>query len=137
MRVSSRGRRSRWSGAEGEPGMAPMIDVVFLLLIFFLVTIKVTDVLSRLDVLRARGIGIETIPLVHIDVWSDSYTMNKKPVGLEEMDRLLGKLADRGYRSGVVVTCSAESEHARLVSVLDLCEKAGLRDIALMSRDRG
>jgi biopolymer transport protein ExbD len=134
--MKARARGSRLRGLGDKPGMAPMIDVVFLLLIFFLVTIKVTDILSQLDVMRPCPGGGD-IPLVHIDVWSNGYTMNKRPVGLREMDSLLGQLVKRGYRRGVVVTCAADSEHSRLISVLDLCEKAGLRDIALMSRDRG
>ena len=44
--------RKRPEGAQAELEMTPMIDVVFQLLIYFIVTTKPVDVITNLDVFR-------------------------------------------------------------------------------------
>ena len=45
-------KRKGMDAPEGELEMTPMIDVVFQLLIYFIVTIKPVDVVTNLDVFR-------------------------------------------------------------------------------------
>ena len=45
-------RKTRNKGEAAKLEMTPMIDVVFQLLIFFIVTLKQEDILSHLDVSR-------------------------------------------------------------------------------------
>jgi len=113
--------------------MAAMIDVVFLLLVFFVLTVRPRDVEAKLPASQT-GRGEVAIPLVSIDVYRDVYMMNGRRVTLSKMDSLLGKLAGIHDEQGIVVTCARDSSHARLIKVLDLCAKSDLQNVSLRSR---
>lgn len=117
--------------------MTPMIDVVFQLLIYFLVTIQPRDVLAHLDVFRpspdARQQQQEKPKMIRIVVFPDGYTINDRPVELPELDRLLTRLADIDRNQTILITCTAASPHEKLIRVLDLCAKNKLTNLSVVS----
>ena len=118
--------------------MTPMIDVVFQLLIYFIVTIKPVDVVTNLDVFRPapdpNAKKDEKPPqLVRIGVYADGYTVNDNSVTLEAMDRALGRLAAIDAGQTIMITVSAFSPHGMLIRALDLCAKNGLRSLSVVS----
>lgn len=118
--------------------MTPMIDVVFQLLIYFLVTIKPVDVIAHLDVFRpspeARQERPETPPkMIRIVVFPDGFVINEKPVSLPELDRLLTRLAAIDTKQTILIMVSAASPHEKLIQVLDLCAKARLTNLSVVS----
>jgi len=60
--------------------------------------------------------------------------MNGKQVDAAELDNHLTSFGELSSQMGITVTCTPGSSHSRLVIVLDLCAKAGLENITLMSR---
>jgi biopolymer transport protein ExbD len=114
--------------------LSALADVVFLLLTFFLFTIRPADVLARADVRRPAFVGDKSLPLLRIDVHREGFRLNGRHTDLPEMDRTLNQIARISRSAEVVVACSPDSAHAGLMSVLDLCSKAGLRNVALASR---
>ena len=129
----TRNSRQGRFGSDTPVNMAAMIDVVFLLLVFFVLTVRPTDIEASLETSRGAP-GGDAVPLLTIDVRADGYLMNGKRVTLAEMDRHLTKLAGISSRQSLVVACAYDSAHSGLVKVLDLCAKAELRNISLMSR---
>ena len=111
-----------------------MIDVVFLLLVFFLAVMRPVDVLAHLDVSREQPGGGESISVLRIDVLPHGYTMNGRRVNTQTMDRMLGKLGKISQTQSVIITSDSNASHERLVTVLDVCAKAGLKNLSLMSR---
>jgi len=64
-------RRKRPKFEEVKPDMAPMIDVTFLLLIFFIVTLKFKVLEGRLDAALPKDMGsmtTETEPIEKVDI---------------------------------------------------------------------
>lgn len=122
----------RWTAA--ELSLTPMIDVVFLLLVFFVMAVHPDDILAQIGVSRPGTDGSAGIPLLRIDVRSDGYTMNGKRVDIERMDTYLAKIADLSPQQTIVIACESESSHSQLVKVLDLCAKSELENLALFSR---
>ena len=123
---------------EGELEMTPMIDVVFQLLLSFIVTIKPVDVVTNLDVFRPApnpNQPPDTKPpnLLRIGVYQDGYTLNDNPVSLDAMDTALARIARIDAGQTIMVTVSAFSEHGALVRALDLCAKNGLRSLSVVS----
>ena len=123
---------------EGELEMTPMIDVVFQLLIYFIVTIKPVDVVTNLDVFRPApnpNQPPDTKPpnLLRLGVYQDGYTLNDNPVSLDAMDSALARIARIDAGQTIMITVSAFSDHGALVRTLDLCAKNGLRSLSVVS----
>jgi biopolymer transport protein ExbD len=131
-------RRSRRSQAEDvKLDMTPMIDCVFQLLIFFLVTMKFEDILAHLDVNRpspdARQTQPQVVEMVKVGVFVDGLTLNDRPVSLTKLEGLLGKLASIDTTQTILIQCAPDSPHERLVQVLDLCAKTKLTNLSVLS----
>jgi biopolymer transport protein ExbD len=117
--------------------MAAMIDVVFLLLVFFVVTTVPQDVMAQLRGARARQDDTATpptVPLVNIDIHAGGYVMNGRPVTLDTIDSFLTRVARISTRQTIVIASTPEAQHEGLIEVLDLCAKAKLGRIVVMSR---
>jgi len=123
--------------------MTPMIDVVFQLLIYFLVTFSTPDVLAHLEISRPAPDSSRTEPstppkMIRIDILAGGddeagYSLNNRVLSHSELDSILKRLAGFSQNQTVLVTCAGESEHERLIGVLDLCSQHGLSKISVMS----
>jgi len=134
----SRKKKRRGGMPEGELPMTPMIDVVFQLLIYFLVTIHPVDVMAHLDVFRpspdAPPKQDEKPPkMIRIVIFPDMFTINDRPVGLNELDKLLSKLASIDRNQTILINCTSLSPHKKLIQVLDLCAKSKLVNLSVVS----
>ncbi|MBM3748801.1 MAG: biopolymer transporter ExbD [Acidobacteria bacterium] len=138
MRRQGDTAKRRRKGEAAKLEMTPMIDVVFQLLIFFIVTLKQEDILSHLDVSRPAP-DPNAVPekqvedLLNITVYEDGYVLNGRPVALPELDRHLTRLASFSKSISVIIRCTADSPHSLLVQLLDICAKAGLQNLAVFS----
>ena len=128
--------RKRAEAAKLE--MTPMIDVVFQLLIFFIVTLKQEDILSHLDVSRpapdpeARK-EEQIADLLTVTVLPQGYLLKGKPRSLAQIERDLARLASYNRRLSVIIQCAPDSQHKRLVELLNVCAKVGLTNLSVFS----
>jgi len=128
--------RSRKDAAKLE--MTPMIDVVFQLLIFFIVTLKQEDILSHLDVSRPapepdRPREVQVEDLLTILVYKEGFVLQGQRVSIKTLDRRLTKLAGYSTSVSVIIKCTADSPHSYLIKLLNICAKAGLYKLAVFS----
>ena len=136
-------RRKVKSSETPQLEMTPMIDVVFQLLIFFIVTLKQEDILSQLDVARPApdpNTKVEEKPdLLEIMVYNqqklggEGYSTQGRQVTLASLDRQLSRLASFSTNISVIIKCTGDSSHSNLVKLLDLCAKAGLKNLSVFS----
>ena len=125
----------------GELNLTAMIDVAFQLLSFFIMTMKPTDVLAQLDVSRPapdkRAIQqSKPINVLWITILADgSFILNDRPVKKEDLELQLTQLGDLDRTQTVIVACTPKSSHGKMVEVLDLCSKAGLESLSVVSID--
>ena len=129
-------RRSGWHA--GELNLVAMIDVAFQLLNFFLITAHPVDVFTNLDVFRPQAEKMISKPeempdLLEIMVYKDGYVLQKRNVDITELDRQLTKLAEFSKNVPLIIKCTGDSTHGRLVNVLDLCAKTGFTKISVFS----
>ncbi len=128
-------RRKRLSRLECKMGLTVMIDIVFLLLVFFVITMKPRPVLAELITAAGPAQGCTTEPPdIRIDVLPNRYLMNGKIVNQVEMDRHLRHLARFSTNQVVVVSSHDEAAHYRLITALDLCTKSGFSQLSLARR---
>jgi len=121
-----------------ELNMTAMIDVVFQLLIYFIVTIQPVDTIAHLDVFRPspekKQEQLQTPPkMIRIQIYPDEYMINDRKVGLREMETLLARLASIDTKQTIMIMAAAYSKHDSLITVLDLCAKNGLQNLSVIS----
>ena len=103
--------------------MTPMIDVVFELIIFFVVTIKQEDLFTKLNCNRpapATGQAIE-IGRRYDGSPQGVILYNKREVKRTELDAALREIAKVKKTTPIIVKCAEDSPHKALVDVLDIC----------------
>jgi biopolymer transport protein ExbD len=117
--------------------MTPMIDVVFQMLIYFVLTFEIPDKMSQMQVWRPAGQSSpatsEPIELMRVTVYNGYYALNDTRVSLDTLERTFNRLADLNPTQNMIVVATADSKHKELVAVLNLLNKAGLQNISLLS----
>ena len=131
-------KRKKSEMRAGELNLTAMIDVAFQLLSFFIITVHPVDVLTQLDVFRPSTEQTQsksqTPPkMIKIMIFQDGFSINDRPVQLQDLDRLLTKLAGLDKTQTILIMCASQSPHGRLVDVLDLCAKSGLINLSVVS----
>lgn len=127
-------RRNRFAQTKPQLELSAMVDVVFLLLIFFIVTLKVDDIFAELNVSAptpSKHPPIE-ISLFKIHITENGYMVNGKSLSEESLAATLKKLAHYSPRQQLTVICDSNSYHAQLVTALDICAREGMENIVLM-----
>lgn len=128
-------RRKAGAGDEAKLELTPMIDVVFLLLIFFVIAVKQDDLLSRFDATRpGDGGGAGEMPGVRLAVTRDGFMLGGSPISRGELARRLNRVATLDPGALVLVSCDRDAHHGTMVQALDTCKQAGLSRLAVTTR---
>ena len=122
--------------------MTPMIDVVFELIIFFVVTIKQEDLFTRLNANRpapssgkAESESDNTVT-IQIGKGNDAngvLAYNSRPVKLNELDQNLREVARTSKKTPIIVRAAENSPHKALVDVLDVCYRNELFSVSIFT----
>lgn len=131
-------KRRRQGIIEAELAMTPMIDIVFQLLIYFILTFEIQDVMAHLDVFRPAPDAepreqMETPNVLQVVIYEDGYTVNDRQMRLPAIERTLGRLAALDPNQTVLIMATAHSRHENLIEILDLCAKVGLKNLSVVS----
>ena len=132
-------RGSRLEKQDPQLEMTPMIDVVFQLLIFFIVTLKQEDILARLDISRPapdsqqREEQIEDMVEVIVGHLQTGFSMNGRIMTLRELDQRLRELSAVSRQVPIIIKCTAKSKHQKLIELLDICSKYRLTNLSVFS----
>lgn len=126
----------------GEINLTPIIDVVFLLLIFFLVATKFSDLERDVRVLppssrSARPVTAIPQELV-INVTSEGKLLIAgSEISTDDLDRLLAAAVARNPGQSVIIRGDKRAVLQAAVNVLDLCERHGIARTFLTTRQAG
>ena len=122
--------------------MTPMIDVVFELIIFFVVTIKQEDLFTRLNANRpapsngSSSSESDTTVTIEIGRGRDAngvLVYNKREVRRSELDQNLREVARTSKKTPIIVKCTGDSPHKALVDVLDICYRNELFSVSIFT----
>ncbi|MDQ2069468.1 ExbD/TolR family protein [Natronospira bacteriovora] len=124
---------------EEEINMTPMLDIVFIMLIFFIVTssfIRETGIDplrpdAETAVEQARGnilIGIAP----NGDIW-----MNQEQIELGQVRPMVEDMLSQNPESSVVVVSDETARTGRVIEVMDEVRRAGVMDIAIATEGQG
>lgn len=129
--------------------ISPLIDVAFLLLIYFLVTTTLSkqEADIGLSLPGVTTINNEPVPVdtMVIAIDKDSVILvNDEPLEKDPNDRRVAALTERLERYSansklaqaepmIVISCHGEAPEQRFIDVLNACARAGLKNISLSS----
>jgi biopolymer transport protein ExbD len=126
------GRFSR-SDEESDINLTPMLDVVFIMLIFFIVTATFIKQ-AGIEVMRPEAFTAEQKPTVSVliaigengDIWID-----KKKVDPAAVRAQIERLHAENPKGGLVVQADRESKTEKVMAVLAAARAAGLTEVAI------
>jgi biopolymer transport protein ExbD len=117
--------------------MTPLIDVVFLILIFFLVstTFKEEEALSlTLPTANSASKPIERKD-INLELTQDRVAMDGKVVNFKELDIQLSKIEDK--KRTINIKIDKDVKYERVVELFDNLSKYGLTNLLLVeNRDK-
>lgn len=120
-----------------HPGiqLAPLVDVLLLLLIFFLMTWNAARSENELDVKvpKASTAKEKTAPIgdVVVNVKADgNVVVNRRTLAAAELLELLRNLAQLNPEQAVVIRGDEAGAYKNIINVLDICTSAGITNVA-------
>jgi biopolymer transport protein ExbD len=132
MDRSLRRRRER---RKPEVTIAPLIDMVFLLLLFFLLTAtfaRETGVeVSRPSAATAKSVGRENVLIAVTE--RGTIHINERSVDLRTLRSILEHQLRRSPTGTVVIVADKRAKTGIVVDVIDECKLAGAKKISLAS----
>ncbi len=126
-------RQSRASAEEAEVDLTPMLDVVFIMLIFFIVTASFVKE-SGIDVNRPDAATAVVKPRGNIlvaitptgQIWID-----KRQVDVRSIRANLERLHAENPQGAVVIQADTDSKNGLLVAVMDAAKLAKIENISI------
>ncbi|MHC4178401.1 MAG: ExbD/TolR family protein [Planctomycetota bacterium] len=119
--------------------LTPMIDIVFLLIIFFMVGTKFTELERKIGLrvpeVTDKGALTAAPERRIINVFRDgTVALDQVPVTLDELTGQLAAARSQYSDLGVLVRGDAQGEFQLVASVLNACKQAGIRDLGISVR---
>ncbi len=120
-----------------HPGiqLAPLVDVLMLLLIFFLLTWNAARNENELDVKvpKASEAREQSAPIgdVVVNVKADgNVIVNRRTLSGAELNQLLRNLVQLDSNQAVVIRGDEAGQYKNIVDVLNICSQAGITNVA-------
>jgi len=119
--------------------LTPMIDIVFLLIIFFMLGTKITEIERKIPLkvpeVTDHGALSAAPERRIINVYRDgTITLDRKTVTLDELTQELARVVRQYEDLGVLVRGDAYTLYQRVAEVLNACSQAGVRDLNISVR---
>jgi biopolymer transport protein ExbD len=126
-------RRISQQEEESEINITPMLDVVFIMLIFFIVTASFVKE-AGVDIKRPGAVTAETKGMASIfiaiteegDIWID-----RRMVDVRAVQANIERLLAENPKGSVIIQADRESKNGLLVQVMDAAKLAGVQDISI------
>jgi biopolymer transport protein ExbD len=129
-------RKTLRGGKGVDINMGPLIDMVFLLLIFFVVTTSFVKE-AGIDVQRSSASTAEVKQqgsiMIGVTPEGDIY-MEGKRVDLRSVRPLVERALAEDPDGGVVIVADKRSETGSVVKIMDQCRLAGARNVSLATK---
>lgn len=151
-------KRKRIKIDDAEVPLSSMIDIVFLLLIYFIVTQKpiIEETLLSCDLPTPGGKPPKTPPtMLTVEVVQmfpnptnsnairkkdlNTYYLNKRrwnfndPGASNDLRRQLIAIAENDKDQTIIINCGPNAQHQKLVQILDACSEAGLTKLNVVN----
>jgi biopolymer transport protein ExbD len=124
---------------EPQLNLTPMIDVVFNLIIFFMVGTRFADLERQFDVQLPRVSAAQ--PLTNlpdeivVNVYRDGrVVVNRDPMTIAQLETTLRAARERYADQAVLVRGDGQGIYQSVIDVLGACQRAGIRHFSLAAQ---
>ena len=119
--------------------LTPMVDVVFLLLIFFMISttfVESPGISIKLPEASSQTIEREPKEIkVYLSKEGDIYHLDQK-ISLDDFKGLLAEYQSEAELTTVLLLADQESRHGKVVTLMDLARDAGFVKLAIATEQR-
>ena len=134
-------KRKRELSSQDSTPISAMIDIVFLLLIYFILTQKPIIEDTRLNFSPARrgksaaqSSAISDFAFLEINQNTETYLFNGQAISREQLPTYLNHIGKNNKETQLIIFCADNVKHADLVKALDLCRLSSLSNISIMAK---
>jgi len=119
-----------------SPDLTPLIDVVFILLIFFLVTSvfkkEELALILNLPSSHAKSLQVDKKE-VSLELSKDMLAMNSKKVSFEVFEKNVAQYEDK--KRAIIIRIDEKVEYKRVVKLFDILQKHDLNNLCLVTKE--
>ena len=126
-------RKRNRAKAESEVNLTPMLDVVFIMLIFFIVTASFVKE-SGIEITRpgaATAVRKERGNILIAITANDQIWMNRRQVDPRALRANIERMHAENPQGSVVIQADQDSKTGLLVKVMDAARSAGVKNVSL------
>ncbi|WP_028110303.1 MULTISPECIES: biopolymer transporter ExbD [Ferrimonas] len=131
-------RKKHATPAEGaEVDMTPMLDIVFIMLIFFIVTTSFVKE-SGIDVNRPKAQQASKKPSANIFIAINEagiVYMEKREVDIQRVRANVERMLAESPEASVMIQADKEAKHGIVVKVMDQVKAAGINTISVAAKE--
>jgi biopolymer transport protein ExbD len=127
-------RNAHAEDEELEINLTPLIDVVFLLLIFFMVSTSFVETRGlKVDLPGSSSgeVARSSKPAEITLTESGVLQLNGKTLEMEDLEGGLKSFLEQGGEQSLVLKADQKTNHGQVVKILDLANRAGIGKIAI------
>lgn len=120
-----------------SPDLTPLIDVVFILLIFFIVTSSFKDDKFVLDLTLPQSSSSKKIikkQTISIEVNKKYLAFMGEKLSIEKLQKKLEKIKDKSKQ--ININIHEDVAYKKVVSILDILQLNSLNNVAFVTKDK-
>ena len=122
-----------------RPELTPMVDVVFLLLIFFMISttfVEQPGISVKLPESTSQQVEREPEEIqVYLDEKGQIY-LKEEPVSLGQLQSRLADMGDKASTTTFFLMADAEARHGQVVRIMDAAKEAGFLKLAVATEKK-
>ena len=116
-----------------------LIDVMFLLLIFFMVTSTFLEQAGmKLDLPSARSAETTVTRRLVLFIGADnSLVLGDRPVSIDSLEAVMAEAAASSEDGTLVLNADKTVQHGTVIRVMDIAKRAGMKRLVVGTKDEG
>lgn len=118
----------------------PMIDIIFFLLVFFMMNSLQTVAQKALSVQLPQASHASQPVQMPIIITVDKeghITLDNKPVSIDEAADMMKKHMSENANAAVILQADRSTAHGQVVAVMDMLKQAGVKRLAIAAEQKG
>ena len=125
--------RGQMEESQGVP-LAPLVDVVFLTLVFFMTTSVYTTLEKELDITLPTADAARDDERSHGEIYINlrddgSIVLNRREIDIPELQDILNDVAEHFPGGAVIIRGDRQAQFGRAIAILNCCKNADIQNV--------